>query len=373
MTTAAARTSPPALQPQKTFSQRTKGYTPLDHKLAFYDLSRLAGGKTQLLCILYVLSETDGKARQEGTPAPEFSRPIPTTEFVWFCRETLSAVQASLQDLCKRGVLTREPAKRGDYTYSAPTATWATLQDYAPPKKAVASADEIDSASDDTDAENKEDPGAQPRILCLTPEPVKLKAGQPSRAIEAPTKIEKVQFDSNVAGQVDSTIKRGILRISFRLGIGNGQGEERANAQPRILGSNRSDVAITELSAAVQARGAPLARAVSARENAVEIAAAREVLNRWFERYLGPADDDLVLKAIAARGPATWPDCLKKLEARHRAGFCKTWGGVLQVILDVGTAAQRAGAPALSAGDQREWDAHVKRSHELAELYGRKP
>lgn len=372
MTATAASPAPaPAAGPRPaTFRKRNTGFTPIDHRTVFYDLTRLTGGKTQLACVLYVLSETDGKARAGGTAAPTETRPISTEELAWYCRETLRAVQAAIDDLCERSVLARKQSKRGLYVYSAPTAGWDKLPDYQPPKKGAASAEEIDSAAD-ADDENKEDPESQRRILRWTAEPVVLKAGHPSKAFEVPGKVEKVQIASNAAGQIEGVLKRGILRLSLQMSSvvngGRSAGEEQAKVQRRILRSNSNGVAIAALSEAVQARGAPLEAAVSARENAVEVASTREVLNRWFQGSLGPADDDLVLKAIAARGQASWTDCLKKLQARSKAGFCKTWGGVLQVISDVGAAAQRANtaAPALSAEELRDAEAFLERQKSM--------
>jgi hypothetical protein len=348
--------------------QAAKGraFAPISFRHSFYNLSRLAGGQTELLCILYVLSETEGASRAEGAPPPKESRPISVDELALYTRQSVRAAQDAMEDLCKRRVITRRKVRSGMYAFGAPIETWDSLDDYVAPqvsKKPAASAEELDSMSDDE--REKEEPGLG--IVRWTTEPVAFKAGRPTKAIEVPGKVEKVQIASNASGQIEGELKRGILRLSIRMGMvansGTSMGEQQANDKRGIPRIDLLSHAAATLDDAVQARGAPLAAAVSGRESAVEVASARELLNRWFQPALGPVDDDLVRKAIAARGPASWPDCMKKLQARAKAGYCKTWGGVLQVISDVGAAAHRAGraAPTFSAEELRDAQEFLER------------
>jgi hypothetical protein len=324
------------------FKKRRAGYTPLDHRQVFYNLSRLTAGKTQVLCILYVLQATAGVSRAAGESAPLESQPISTEEFAWFAGEKdLRTVQAALKDLCDRKVLLRRIATRGEYIYSAPVQTWEKLASFVPPKKPVDSAEALDAEDTSEDHQSEEQANSQrgnlrsnqpePRVkIRLVPKPLALAPNQSSKAIEVPIEadIEKVQFHSNGNVQVDPVIHRGILRISIRLGAGvasNGAGppaHPKGEAQAKARGRSNEPS---------EANTGPTG----------EMALMRDALNRWFRDRFGPVDDKIVRDAIRARGTATMQDCFGAL--KRRAKVIQGWGLVVEIIGDVGRAAAKAG------------------------------
>jgi hypothetical protein len=347
----------------ETFKRRRAGYTPLDHREVFYNLSRLTAGKTQLLCILYVLQSTAGASRAAGEDAPAESEPISTEEFAWFCGEkNLRTVQAALEDLCERKVLVRKMKKRGQYVYAAPAASWEKLPSFLPPKKPVDSAESLDESGTSEEEEGDEMANLQRRKLRLNSlgdQPLELSAGRPSKAhpLEAliadkrqPIPIEKVQFDCDTPAHVDPVMYRGILRISIRMGSHDTAGvrthvtQNGANRGRRFNAENcveRNGHAVNkELSDAIATRGAPMQAAISKREMTNQLALKREALNRWLRDKLGPVDDDIVRDCIACQGTATDADVYAAL--KRRAHAIKGWGLVVVIHADVGRAAAKA-------------------------------
>jgi hypothetical protein len=352
---ASAALAPAPVPSLEKFKRRRAGHLAISFRWAFYNMGRLTAGKTQLLCVEYVLSETVSASRQEGEDAPSESRPISTEEFAWFTGESLRTVQAALDDVCERKVLVRRMVKRGVYVYSAPVETWDKLPAFVAEKKPVDSADSLDSADDDTEAAGEEQANIRRRKLrlsALNDKPQALAPGRPSKAFELtalidgkqkPVPVEKVQFDCNAPAQVDPVMHRGILRISIRMGSnGTAQANNRRSFNAENCVENGAHAENKEVSAALSARAAPLKAAVSRREEANEMGLWRDAMNRWFRPTLGPVPDDIVRQAISGAGVATREDCLRKLEVRKAKGFCKTWGGVVLVIREVGEAAAKA-------------------------------
>jgi hypothetical protein len=253
-----------ALKSNGKFKCRTRGYVAIPFVHGFYNLPRLSASKTQMSCILYVLSETLSAARPEGAPPPKESKPLSSEGFQWYCQESMSTVQHALQDLVDREVIPRREATaedfaeyhtpvpaslRGWYCYSLPLKTWNDLPDHEPAeKKPPVAAENLDSRDSQEDSDSEEETGktqgeetANPRCSRLhlvsgipPDEPLRLRPKQPSKAFEPPVPIEKVQFSSDGDVDIHPVIQRGVLRISIHLGIPAGGREPGHGAGANI-------------------------------------------------------------------------------------------------------------------------------------------
>lgn len=199
------RRTPKATQPIG-FERRSKGFTPIAHQ-HMYDLMRITGTHTNLACVIFVLTETEGANRDAKAKPPERSRPLSTEEFAWYANNPdIGTVQRAIKDLCDRKVLVREYAgRRGLYHYSAPSASWAKLPDYTAPRKPAASAEEIDSG--------EEKANSQPQI-CRS---VRVKPNVPTKPIALTTPPERVQFECSGAATVQHGIEAGLLIVRVKV------------------------------------------------------------------------------------------------------------------------------------------------------------
>jgi hypothetical protein len=324
------------------------------------EINRLCANKTEVACVQYIIGH-----RGKGGD----SDPIDTNALnAWSHTESLRATQEGLQRLCDEKILIRRvPAKRelprgvtsirGWYVYSVPTGTWKSLPSYVPAKKPIEVADELHAAENTDDAETQAGLGKQKlRLAALDNKPLALTAGQPSKAYDVaaavdgkvrPLPVGKIQFDTNVPNlQVDPVFRRGLMRISIRMGsAGRDLGEAKANGSTRHGALKSLTPAVSTAADAASARAAPVEAAISAREMARAfdgtVALKRDVLNRWFGKTLGPVDDETVTRIVIAQGTAADADVMHALKRRSRD--IQSWGLVVEIHRSLGRAAAKVG------------------------------
>ena len=156
--TALAPWRPDSSSSRSEYRRRTKGYTPLYHEQGFYELNRLTNGKTQLLILLFLYSETVGAERDSRLPPPEWSRPLRVREISNFAagvtESDIRNTRLAVDDLLKRHVIeAKAKGAPGAHTYSLPTSTWPLLPGYEPRRKPVAAAEEIEPETKGEEAE----------------------------------------------------------------------------------------------------------------------------------------------------------------------------------------------------------------------------
>jgi len=318
---ASAATAPPRAKTARPLS-------PLAHSTGFIQLywrdgdeiNRLCANKTEVACVQYIIGH-----RGKGGD----SDPIDTNALnAWSHTESLRATQEGLQRLCDEKILIRRvPAKRelprgvtsirGWYVYSVPTGTWKSLPSYVPAKKPI-------------------------EVAELT-----LRRGSGGRKSIRPLPVGKIQFDTNVPNlQVEPVFRRGLMRISIRMGCaGRDLGEAKANGSTRHGALKSLTPAVSTAADAASARAAPVEAAISAREMARAfdgtVALKRDVLNRWFGKTLGPVDDETVTRIVIAQGTAADADVMHALKRRSRD--IQSWGLVVEIHRSLGRAAAKVG------------------------------
>lgn len=302
-----------AAEPMK-FQRRRNGFTPLNHAKVMYELARLTGPKTQLLCVLFVLSETEGANRDKDTPPPSKSRPISSDEFAWFCHEPdVRTVERALKDLCDRKVLEREELKRrGFYAYSAPIATWSKLPDAESERKPPASADRLDSGEEEANSQ---------RQYCR---PIHASPKVPTK-LTIPPDAEENEIVCNAEAEIRTAMdgKRFCLLIDFK----GFKGEQEANSQRQNCRSKNGDADSEVL--------ASLGKAVNGTRHfaQIEVIAMRDILKRWCQERIGSAPDDAVVElALGARGEASMEECARRLKKVTESRRDLTWPVVIEAI-----------------------------------------
>jgi hypothetical protein len=244
--TALAGAASPTRRASK-FKKRTKGFLQIDFSKLFYNFPRLLAGRSEIFCLMYVLTETQSASRAPGTPAPDKTRPISTEEFQWYVEarwareggskdkgreKGLSAVQHSLQDLCDRKILHRREALQSDfddhkvpaslrgwYVYWIPAANWDRMPAYDQGKDE----DSDEAAPEQTEAATETpavDDLRQQKLHLITgtteSAPLTIEPRRPSKSYPAPVPIEKVQFVSkNCKLEINPIIYRGRMTVEL--------------------------------------------------------------------------------------------------------------------------------------------------------------
>lgn len=269
----------------RSFERRVKGFLKLSYAETFYQLGRLTSGKAEMLCVLYVLSETVSAARAPKTAGPKTSkRPITIEEFAWYAGTDTRTIDFAIARLVTAGVLLKRQDPDGLH-YGAAIDAWPKLPDYAVLKKPAGSADDPDS-NDDEDPDSGEQEAKDVRSgLRVSEYPIVVKKGLRQKALPLPAPVEKLKFRSTSDLVIDPVIQGGVLYVMIQGPIDGARaatGEEQAKIARSGLRAENGQATH------------------SVRSSKTTVADLHELLDDYFRRHYGKLPDKKLLERIRA-------------------------------------------------------------------------
>jgi hypothetical protein len=352
---------------------------------------RVTSGHAQARAIKLIFACTLSARRPKNTPAPTITRPLHTEHFAEFyaVRGLVNdahrrTVQSVLDEGCKRKAFFRRQAARADfldsdakpplslrgwYVYWLPR-DWKAVESYEAPKKPAGSADALDAAEGEPEGDNAElkpDIEALPdrwrEKIAVTPAPVPLAAGRPSKIFPLPVPAFRTRFDANRPDlQIAQMLHKGVLHVTI---LDPTLANKKRSRTEVHFGSENLAIANKELNGAMATRAAPMKDAVASRSIDPEAATWRSELNALF-RYLGhPIDDQTLRRIRESAGVATVDQCLAGLRRKAEKRAYEGWGGVLAKVGEIG----RAAAEAAQAAASDDTGSRGRHSQAVAERY----
>lgn len=197
--------------PRREEERKRKGYSQVPHRW-FADIGRVTRGKSQLLLLFYGWSQSDGRERDRGEPAPDWTIDLTIEELAAIACCSTREVDADLTDAAQRGVIELQRIGKGKLKFRVLPVKWKDLLDYRAPVKAAAAEDQPD------EEQPEEEPAAVTKeAVRLFRHPVAISPGKATRAVpvNCGVKSVRVQIDPGVTVKLgfDIVIQRGEMLV----------------------------------------------------------------------------------------------------------------------------------------------------------------